>query len=315
MIKGVYTYEIPLSVTQGIDGVRLYPITENRQSYAHFSNAEEIFVLIARQGAVNDMLNYFPHVRWLQLLNAGYEKVDLELLRKRDILFTNARSVYCKTIAEDVIAKMLFLARHYATHLRDQMAHVWPTDEQLPNENIDLFGRKLCILGAGNIGREIALRSRGFGMSVAGYDPYVARQEGFDEIVGDPAALKRLLGESDFVITSLPVTEETRDMVNRNLLESMKRDAYLINVSRGEIVDETALVWALNKGVIRGAAIDVARQEPLPADSPLWTARNLLITPHRAAYGDQMKRRMCALIERNLRHYLAGETLEDIVCF
>ena len=152
-------------------------------------------------------------------------------------------------------------------------------------------------------------------MSVAGYDPYVARQEGFDEIVGDPAALKRLLGESDFVITSLPVTEETRDMVNRNLLESMKRDAYLINVSRGEIVDETALVWALNKGVIRGAAIDVARQEPLPADSPLWTARNLLITPHRAAYGDQMKRRMCALIERNLRHYLAGETLEDIVCF
>ena len=99
MIKGVYTYEIPLSVTQGIDGVRLYPITENRQSYAHFSNAEEIFVLIARQGAVNDMLNYFPHVRWLQLLNAGYEKVDLELLRKRDILFTNARSFVDKMIS------------------------------------------------------------------------------------------------------------------------------------------------------------------------------------------------------------------------
>ena len=91
----------------------------------------------------------------------------------------------------------------------------------------------------------------------------------------------------------------------------MKKSAYLINVARGEIIDEAALINALNNGVIAGASIDVAKHEPLPADDPLWTAKNIMITPHRAAYGDQMQNKMCHLIEKNIHHYLKGEKLED----
>lgn len=310
-IKGVYTYRIPERIAHGIPGVRLEPITEDPEVYRNYPKAEDVSLLIIRQGIVNDALNFYPNVKWLQLLNAGFEKVDLNILGQRGIVFTNARSVYCATIAEDVIAKILLLARNYMRHYTDQQKHFWPNDEQLPNGNLDLSGKVLGILGAGAIGREIAQRVKAFGMEVRGYDPFVKAQTGFDVIYGRDSGLKRLLNESDFVVTSLPVTAETRDIINEQSLSWMKPTAYLINVARGEIIDEQALIHALNAHRIAGAALDVAKKEPLPADDPLWTAKNLIITPHRAAYGDQMIHKMNALIERNIHHWLSGEPLED----
>ena len=310
-LHGVYAYPIPETITKGIDGCILDAISEDPKVYCSYANKDDINLLVIRQGIVNDLLNYYPNVRWLHLLNAGYEKVNLELLRQRGILFTNARSVYCGTIAEDVIAKILFLARNYMHHFRDQAQHFWPNDEQLPNSNLDLNGRVLGILGAGAIGHEIATRARIFGLVVRGYDPYISQRDGFEVIYQGESGLKQLMHESDFVITSLPVTPETTDIINDVTLGYMKPSAYLINVARGAIVDEYALVHALNCRQIAGAALDVTKTEPLPADSPLWTAENLLLTPHRAAYGDQMTSKMCALIERNIRHYLSDEPLED----
>lgn len=310
-LYGVYTYPIPERITQGIQGVKLCPITEDPQCYANVEDREKVNFLIVRQGIVNDILQYYPNVKWLQLLNAGFEKVDLELLRSRGILFTNARSVYCATIAEDVIAKILLLARRYTRHFKDQQEHFWPDGNQLPNGNLDLQGRVLGILGAGAIGREIAIRAKVFGLEIRGYDPYLKTQEGFDCIYNEAGGLERLLAESDFVVTSLPVTEETRDIINAQTLNQMKPTAYLINVARGETVDEMALVNALNSHRIAGAALDVTKEEPLPPEHPLWTAENILITPHRAAYGDQMRHKMCHLIEKNIHHYLKGEPLED----
>ena len=312
-LYGVYTYNIPAHITQGIEGVELYSITEDPNCYANVADREKVNFLIVRQGIVNDILKYYPNIKWLQLLNAGFEKVDMELLRTRGIVFTNARSVYCATIAEDVIAKILLLARNYGRHFKDQQNNFWPDDAQLPNYNLDLQGRVLGIMGAGAIGKEIAIRAQVFGLHVRGYDPYLKKQEGFVCIYNDADGLKRLLQESDFVVTSLPVTEETRDIINSQTLGMMKPTAYLINVARGEIVDEMALVEALNSHRISGAALDVTKQEPLPPEHPLWQANNVMITPHRAAYGDQMTNRMCNLIERNIHHYLAGEPLEDRV--
>jgi len=313
MVKGVYAYDIPSSITQGIEGVELFRITEDPASYKDFADPESVTVLIARQGAVNDMLQKFTNIKWLQLLNSGYEKVDLKLIRERNIIFTNARSVYCKTIAEDVLAKILILARNYDIHFKNQQDCFWPDDLQLSNNNIDIYERVLGILGVGNIGREVAIRAKAFGMRVIGYDPYVTTGNGFDRILNKPCELAEVLEESDFVVTSLPVTDETRNIMNKDTFSLMKPSAFFINVSRGDIVDEAALVEALENNIIRGAFIDVCKQEPLPADSPLWRTKNLFITPHRAAYGDKMKQRMCALIETNLRRYLAGEPLKDIV--
>ncbi|MGI6236468.1 MAG: NAD(P)-dependent oxidoreductase [Candidatus Excrementavichristensenella sp.] len=310
-LRGIYTYDIPDRVTSGIEGVQLEPVRQDLDAFRAFPDKESINLLIIRQGYVDDVLQMYPNVKWLQLLNAGFERVDLDLLKRRGIVFTNARSVYCATIAEDVIARILLLARNYRRHFEDQQRCFWPDDDQLPNCNIDLCGRVLGILGAGAIGHEIAKRANVFGMHVRGYDPYIKEWEGFEAIYGSDGGLERLLRESDFVVTSLPVTEETKDIINAETLATMKKSAFLINVARGQIIDEDALIDALNHGVIAGAAIDVAKQEPLPATSPLWTAKNLVITPHRAAYGDQMFAKMNALIERNIHHYLKGEPLED----
>lgn len=310
-LHGIYAYPIPERITHGIDGCVLNAVSEDPAVYRAYSDKENVNFLVIRQGIVNDVLAYYPNVRWLQLLNAGFEKVALEVLRQRGICLTNARSVYCTTIAEDVIAKILLLARNYMRHFRDQEQHFWPDDEQLPNCNLDLSGRVLGILGAGAIGREIAVRARAFGLVVRGYDPYIGSREGFEAIYQGADGLKRLLGESDFVITSLPVTPETVDIINDTTLGYMKPTGYLINVARGAIVDEDALVRTLNSHRIAGAALDVTKTEPLDAGSPLWTAENLMITPHRAAYGDQMQHKMCALIERNIHHWLRDEPLED----
>lgn len=307
-LHGVYTYNIPDRITKQIPGVRMDAVTEDPAVYRNYAERENVNFLVVRQGIVNDILQYYPNVKWLQLLNAGFEKVDLDLLKSRGIVFTNARSVYCATIAEDVITKILLLARNYPRHFADQQKNFWPDDEQLPNYNLDLQGRVLGILGAGAIGHEIAMRAQVFGLHVRAYDPYLKEREGFEVIYND---LPRLLRESDFVVTSLPVTEETKDIMNEKTFAMMKPTAFLINVARGQIIDEAALIAALNGGVIRGASIDVAKTEPLPADDPLWTAKNLLITPHRAAYGDQMQNKMCHLIEKNIHHWLGGEKLED----
>lgn len=310
-LHGVYTYNIPPAITNGIDGCVLRAVSEDPAVYRTYPDRQKVNFLVIRQGIVNDALQYYPNVKWLQLLNAGYEKVDLSLLRERNIIFTNARSVYCATIAEDVIAKILLLARNYMQHFTDQLAHVWPTDAQLPNRNLDLSGRVLGILGAGAIGSEIAVRAQAFGLIVKGYDPYISRRAGFTDIYQGSDGLKLLLRQSDFVVTSLPVTNETKDMINAATLREMKRSAYLINVARGAIIDEAALIEALNQHIIAGAALDVTKREPLPADDPLWTAEHIMITPHRAAYADQMEHKMCDLIGRNIRHYLNKEPLED----
>jgi D-2-hydroxyacid dehydrogenase (NADP+) len=312
-LKGVYTYKIPDSITKGIEGVRLYQITEEPASYEAFPDPQSVTILIARQGKVNDLLRNFPNIKWLQLLNAGYEKVDLDLLKTRGITFTNARSVYCKTIAEDVFAKILFLSRNYLVHIKDQQRSFWPDDAQLLNLNLDIEGRSIGILGAGNIGREIAVRSKAFGMRVLGYDPYLKSQIGFDRIYQEKDGLDEMLSVSDFIITCLPLSKETKDIINKETFALMKKSAFFINVARGDIVDENALIYALENDIIRGAFIDVCKQEPLAPDSPLWKTKNLLITPHRAAYGDLMEQRMCKLIESNIKHYLAGETLENLV--
>lgn len=310
-LNGVYTYDIPASITDGISGLALRKISEDPASYEKDPGADAVNFLIARQGAVNRMLETYRNVRWLQLLNAGFEKVDLALLRRRGIVFTNARSVYCGTIAEDVIAKILVLSRRYMTHFEHQREHFWPDDAQLPNENLDIAGKTLGILGAGAIGREIALRASALGMRVVGYDPYIAGQEGFLTVV--QTDLSGFLRTCDYVVTSLPVTGETRGLIGRGALAAMRPTAFLINVARGEIIDEKALAEALNSGAIAGAAIDVTRAEPLPPDDPLWSAKNILITPHRAAYGDGMKARMCGLIEHNVVCWLRGEPLRDRV--
>jgi phosphoglycerate dehydrogenase-like enzyme len=307
MIKGLYRYELPEKITKGIEGITLDSLPDN---YESCPDKDSYSVLIVRQGLVTKtLLDTFSNIKWLQLLNSGYEQIDLDLLRKKNMLFTNARSAYCRTIAEDVIAKMLVLARNYPNHIINQTKGQWIE----PADNIDLSGKKLGILGAGSIGSEIAKRAAAFEMETIGYDPFVKERNLFGIIYHDTEGLKKLCNSSDFIVLCLPVTELTKNIMNKEIIKEIKRGAFLINVSRGDVLDEEAFMEGVNSHIIGGAYLDVCKEEPLSPESPLWWVPNIYITPHQAAYGDLMKERMTDLIEKNIRQYLLGKPLFDTV--
>jgi phosphoglycerate dehydrogenase-like enzyme len=307
MIRGLYKYDLPEEICSGINNFKLDMLPDR---YDDVKNKQDYSVLIVRQGLVTENLfEAFPNIKWLQLLNSGYEQIDLDILKKRGILFTNARSVFCKTIAEDAMAKMLVLARNYANHIFNNKDCRW----EEPASNLDLCGKTLGILGVGNIGSELAKRAAAFEMEITGFDPFVEKKDNFKIIYHEFQDLRKMLGICDFVVLCLPTTPLTKNIINKETVEFMKHESFLINVARGDIVDEIALCDALDKNKIRAAYIDVCKEEPLPPDSPLWKTKNLFITPHQAAYGDLLKTRMIDLIEKNIKQYLSGKPLFDIV--
>jgi len=255
-----------------------------------------------------DLPRLAPNLRWVQLLHAGAERVNASLIG--DVAFTSAAGMSAGPIAEWVIGTMLMFAKGWPAVFLDQQAHTYR--RYMPRE---VEGMTVGIVGLGTIGLEVARRARALGCRTLGMRrSFTTRSphDAVDEAV-PPSDLDYLLHESDVVLISAPATAETAQLIDARALREMKRDAVLINVARGSLIDETALVEALRAGTIAGAALDVFSVEPLPADSLLWDAPNLLMTPHVAAGTDRYYERATAIFCDNLARFLRGEPLINVV--
>jgi phosphoglycerate dehydrogenase-like enzyme len=177
----------------------------------------------------------------------------------------------------------------------------------------EISGATLGIIGFGSIGRDTARLAKGLGMHVVVVREHPERRGGYADRVLGPGSVDDLLAISDYVVLAAPVTPSTQHIIGAERLTRMKPTAYLINVARGSLVDEPALIVALRDERIGGAALDVFDEEPLPADSPLWNLPNVLITPHTAALTEKMWDRHYELVTRNLRRYMRGEPLLNLV--
>jgi D-2-hydroxyacid dehydrogenase (NADP+) len=248
-------------------------------------------------------------LRWIQSLSAGIEHADPELYR--GVVVTNASGVAAPAMAEYVIAVMLMFAKDFPRMLRNQLARRW--DRRL--EAFELSGKTCGIVGMGAIGGEVARRAKALEMRVLGLRRSTAPRptDRYADALLTPTELPHLLAESDYVVLAAPLTPETRHLIGAAELRQMKRTAVLINVGRGALVDEAALVTALRQGIIRGAGLDVFEAEPLPPESPLWEMENVVVTPHFSAGGDRYAERAADLVCDNLRRYLAGEPLRNVV--
>ncbi|HZP73130.1 MAG TPA: D-2-hydroxyacid dehydrogenase [Gaiellaceae bacterium] len=223
-----------------------------------------------------------------QLAAAGLTREELDR-----IAWTSSAGVHATPLAEWSLFGLLALAKDLPRLLRDKEQHHWdhyPVDE--------LRGRTVLVVGLGEIGTEVARLAEAFGMTVLS----VTRRKG---------DLDELLPRADAVVLTLPLTDETRGLFGRERLELMPRGAMLVNVGRGGVIDEDALVAALRDGRLRGAALDVFAQEPLPPDSPLWELDNVILSPHTAALSRRENERIVELFADNLRRYLAGEELRS----
>lgn len=255
-----------------------------------------------------DLAALAPRLRWVQLLHAGAERVNPALTG--EVMFTSAAGMSAGPIAEWVIGTMLMFAKGWPEVFRDQQAHRYR--RYMPRE---VEGSTLGIVGLGTIGIEAARRARALGCRVIGMRRSFSERGQHPEVdeAVPPDDLDYLLRESDYVLLSAPATAETSQLINARALRLMKRDAVLINVARGTLVDEAALAEALRERLIAGAALDVFVQEPLPPDWPLWDLDNLVMTPHVAAGTDRYYERATDIFCENLRRYQRGDPMLNVV--
>lgn len=255
------------------------------------------------------------HLRWLQYPGAGVDGLRSSGLldAQSGVVVTSAAGIHATTISEYVFGSMLMFNWNWPQMVRLQDSHLWARSAGWYNlGGRELAGQTLGVVGMGNIGRRIAQVGRAFGMRVLGMRRSFTGEDVSDPDLDQsfpPSALRELLGQSDYVVLSVPLTSETEHLVGEEELRSMKSNAYLVNIARGRVIDEQALIRALREGWIAGAGLDVAEVEPLPSNSPLYTMPNVILTPHIAGVSVHYESRLAQLFAENLRRYRSGEPL------
>jgi D-2-hydroxyacid dehydrogenase (NADP+) len=240
-------------------------------------------------------------LKWIQALGTGVDNIiDLPSLDP-EVLVTNLRGIHGPPMSEATIAYMLSLARDMPRTALAQPQHAW---ERWPVGLLD--GKTVGILGVGLIAEHLAPMLKAFNMTVVGISGSPRPAPGFDRMASR-ADLIDVVRELDYLVVLIPMSNETRHIINAEVLAAMKPTAYLVNVARGGVVDEAALIEALNSGQIAGAALDVYAKEPLPPDSPLWETKNLQCIPHLGGYSQGYEDRAMPTIADNMRCFLNGE--------
>ena len=267
---------------------------------------------------------WVPNLKWIQFHYAGIDYIhESPLLKQKDLVFSSMSGASAIQEAEYILMMMLALSHRVPELAANQAKKEWPKDRWERFTPVELTGSTVGLIGYGSIGREVARLLQPFRVNVLAAKKNVMHpdDQGYTiEGHGDPEgnyfsrlypieALKQMLKLCDFVVVTLPITPETRGLIGEEELQSMKSGAFLVHVSRGGIVDEDALVTALNEHKLAGAALDVFAQEPLPPESVLWKTPNLIITPHVSGFSSKYKERAGDMFAENLIRYLHGETV------
>lgn len=240
----------------------------------------------------------FKELKFIQLTSAGFDRVPLEYINEKGIEIHNARGVYSIPMAEFALAGVLSLYKHLNSFREKQAARVWEKDRLLR----ELCGETVLTVGAGSVGTECAKRFKTFGTEVIAADIAEPESEFYDEYF-NIKEIKAALGRADIVVLTLPLTDETRGMLRKELFDRFKRDSVLVNISRGAVVNESDLISALGSGKLSGAVLDVFETEPIEEENPLWKMENVIITPHNSFVSKNNSGRLFRLIANNLREF------------
>ena len=265
-------------------------------------------VLVVSMMWKNTLAPEANRLKFIQSISAGIDQYDRDVLRAHGIRLANAAGVNANAVAEHAMALMLALRRLIHTGRDNQAAKHWRgMISDIPAREDELAGKTLLVVGLGRIGGRLARLAKAFDMKVLGTRRDPARgAEGADAVFGHER-LPELLGQADVVALACPLTPETQNLIDARALAAMKPSAHLINVARGRVVDEDALIEALQAKRLAAAGLDVTREEPLPAASPLWAMPNVVITPHTAGETQAYEDRVIDLLLANLDRLWRGE--------
>lgn len=281
--------------------------SDKEVSSKHLAEAE---VIMGKP--THDQLQDAQKLRWLHLPSAGADGfTDQSLYHNKDIIVTTSSGVYGMPIAEHVFALILSFGRSLPAHFRNQNAKHWHSEA--PKR--DFFGSTLGIVGLGDIGHEVAKRGHAFGAKVLAVKRNPTNIPGYIERLYGEEGIDEVVAHSDYLVLALPHTTRTENMLNRKRIAMMKSSSYLVNIGRGALVDQEALIEALQEKRIAGAGLDVTSPEPLPQESPLWKLDNVILTSHSSGRSLSNRRRTQQIFCANLKRYQNKQSLKNAIDF
>jgi phosphoglycerate dehydrogenase-like enzyme len=292
------------AIVDASGGAEVVVCNDLAEAEPHLADAEVILGSLTEEA--------FPkakRLKWMHAVSSGADALLYPAMVESDVALTGEKSLVGEHLADHAFALLLGLTRHLPTAIK-AAPEPWPLRLTMRNDMVELHGLTMGIVGLGGTGRAVAVRARAFGMDVLAVDSEPVEPTEAAPIVWSSDRFEDLLRASDVVVSCCPLTRLTRNLFDDAAFDAMKDSAFLINVTRGPIVDGDALARALSGGKIRGTGLDVTPVEPLPVDHPLWQQENLIITPHTAGASQMRVHRNVARFVTNLRKYREGAALE-----
>lgn len=258
----------------------------------------------------DDLPELAHNLKWIQATSAGIGQFVKRIgyAEKTDWIFTTASGVHARPLAEFSLMAMLMHTKNYLYLQQEKSVKHWQRYTAT-----ELAGKTVAIIGLGNIGQEVAKLAKPFGMRVIGTRRNPTKEIEFIDQLYHPDELDTLLPEADYLVLAVPHTPETENIIQAKQLALLPKGAYLVNIARGAVLDESALIDALQSGHLAGAALDVFATEPLPPTSPLWDMDNVIISPHSASTADTENAKIVRIFCDNLKHYVNGEALDNVL--
>lgn len=307
-IKALFTYNYGDEKMNDIKKLGYEVILDHEKNIIYKDDFKDVEVLVCYNPFDTLDITMLENLKWIQLSSIGIDQVPKEHLIKNKTVLTNNKGGYSIPMGEWIVMKSLELIKNSRDMYVNQVKKSWHMDTSI----LEIYGKTIGFIGTGSIANEAAKRFQGFGVNILGLNTKGRDVEYFDKCYSEDE-LGVLLDLSDFVILTIPYTEKTHHMINEQTFNQMKNSAYLINVSRGNIIDEKAMIKALKDGTIQGAALDVFDEEPLGENSTLWDLDNVIITAHNSWISEMRNTRRYNTIYENMKRYINGEALKNVV--
>lgn len=308
LLKVLSTFKFTEEEFESLEKLGYEVVYKDEKNVEFSHDIEDIDILVTFDCFSRLDIDMLPNLKWIQLLSAGINQVPKDKVEKRNILLTNARGVYSIPIAEWIVLKTLEMFKNSKEFYEKQKNKIWKTNTRL----LELYGKTIGFVGTGSIAQEAAKRFEGFGVNIIGINTRGREVEHFHKCYSIDK-LKEVVKKCDVLVITVPYTDETYHLINKDVLDNMKDGAYIINIARGVIIDEKALIESLETGKIKKAALDVFEVEPLPEDSPLWEMDNVYISPHNSWSSEMIFRRRFEIAYENLKRYKNNENLLNVV--
>lgn len=307
-IKALFTYNYGGEKMKDIEsfGYDIKVVKESDLIYSE--DLADVEVLVCYDPFKTLDIEKMKNLKWIQLSSIGIDQLPLEYVKKTSIVTTNNKGGYSIPMGEWIVLKTLELFKSSKKLYENQVIRKWKMETSI----LELYGKTIGFIGTGTIAVEAAKRFQGFGVNILGVNTQGINIEYFNKCYAMDE-LSKMLELCDVVVCTIPYTKATHHLINEDRFKAMKTGAYFINVARGGIVDEACIIENLKDGKLAGAALDVYEEEPLKEDNPLWSLNNVILTSHNSWISEMRNQRRFNLIYDNMKRYVQGEELVNIV--